>query len=104
MHRKDEDEAIKDKDWESLKITAMNMIDREIGLATSNSDFDISDDEYTELSLRFWLMFYNSCVEYHIVSFSVIMRYYELIVYFECDLFTNLAHCETLGTILRIKH
>lgn len=69
MFRKDEDKPIRpDIDWDSLRITAMNTIDREIALATSDTEFDISDEDYTELSLKFWGMFYNSCVEYHIVS------------------------------------
>lgn len=68
MFRKNEDDVIRDRDWDSLKITAMNVIDREIALETSDSEFDISDDHYTGMSLKYWSMFYNSCVEYHIVS------------------------------------
>lgn len=68
MFRKDEDELIlPDKDWDTLKITAMNMLDREVLIATSGSEAEISEDDFIELTQRFWLMFYNSCVEYHIV-------------------------------------
>jgi hypothetical protein len=69
MFRKEDDEPIRDKDWESLKITATNIIFREIGLATSHTDFGVADDEFANLSLQFWMQFYNSCVEYHIVSY-----------------------------------
>jgi len=41
MFRKEDDEPLKDKkDWESLRITAMNIIDREIALEISNSEFE----------------------------------------------------------------
>jgi len=68
MFKKEGDEEIKDKDWESLKITAMNIIYREIQIETSHTDFGLADDEFAELSLKLWLQFYNSCVEYHVVS------------------------------------
>jgi len=69
MFKKDEDDLINDQDWNSLKITAMNVVDREIAFVTSTTDFELSDDDYTGLCNKYWMMFYNSCVEYHIVSF-----------------------------------
>lgn len=68
MFKKDDDDLINDLDWNSLKITAMNLLDREIAIASSSTDFELSDDDYNELCLKHWLEFYNSCVEYHIVS------------------------------------
>lgn len=68
MFKKDHDEPIPEKDWNLLRITAINTVDREIAMATSTTDFEWSDDDFSDISHRVWLMFYNSCVEYHIVS------------------------------------
>lgn len=71
MFKKDDDDTINDQDWNLLKATAMNIVDREIAYATATTDFELSDDDYAEFSNKYWGMFYNSCVEYHIVSFLV---------------------------------
>lgn len=68
MYKKDEDDKFVDQDWNSLKITAMNIVDRELMYATAQTDFELSGDDYNEMCLRFWQIFYNSCVEYHVVS------------------------------------
>ncbi|ODN00860.1 hypothetical protein Ocin01_05816 [Orchesella cincta] len=77
MFKKDEDDLINDQDWNSLKITAMNVVDREIAFVTSTTDFELSDDDYTGLCNKYWMMFYSSCVEYHIHTVKPLGLFYE---------------------------
>lgn len=75
MFKKDDDDTIIDQDWNLLKTTAMNIVDREIAIVTSTTDFELSDEDFSEIALKYWLMFYDSCVEYHIVSFMILLPY-----------------------------
>ncbi|CAG7728027.1 unnamed protein product [Allacma fusca] len=57
-----------DTDWERTKEFAQNVVDYEIRLRIDASETNVSDEDYYELSHQFWLNFYNSCVEYHILT------------------------------------
>ena len=61
-----------DTDWEKTKEFAQNVVDYEIRLRIDANE-SVSDEEYYELCHQFWLNFYNSCVEYHIVSYIAVM-------------------------------
>ncbi|CAL8125777.1 unnamed protein product [Orchesella dallaii] len=77
MFKKEEDDLIIDQDWNSLRVTAMNIVDREIAFATSATDFELSDDDYALLCNKYWMDFYNSCVEYHIHTVKPLGLFYE---------------------------
>ncbi|CAL8077044.1 unnamed protein product [Orchesella dallaii] len=77
IFKKEEDDLITAQDWSSLRFTAMNILDREMALSTSTTDFELADDDYIELCNRNWMQFYSACVEYHIPTVNPLGLFYE---------------------------
>jgi len=57
-----------ENDWEGTKFYALRVLESEIRSLASGSDEPLADDDIYEMNMKHWLEFYNSCVEYHLVS------------------------------------
>ncbi|XP_037936413.1 nuclear pore complex protein Nup160 homolog isoform X2 [Teleopsis dalmanni] len=85
-----------------LKDHVCHAIEEEI--QNEIKDFDISDEEYIEVALRFWERFYSCCEQYHMKACQpvglAILESIDAIAVVKKSTFSMLRPCETLEHLM----